>query len=119
MVSRSIASAAWYWLFSTDRRVASAIDMVLTLDRRRTEHPAGLMVVTAHRRSRTLVSRLPEDSLHERCLRVRIRLSIKSVRRGESPLQCGVFPGDARVGSKVIAKRQPLDPERAPDRDQV
>src|SRR5262245_28190300 len=30
-VSRSIASAAWYWLLSTDRRVASAIDMVLTL----------------------------------------------------------------------------------------
>jgi len=61
MVSRSIVSAAWYWLFSTDRRVASALDMMLNLDRRRrvchhrmlsllgTEHPAGLLVVTAHR----------------------------------------------------------------------
>ena len=48
MVSRSIVSAAWYWLFSTDRRVASAIDMALTLDRRRTEHPADLLVVTPH-----------------------------------------------------------------------
>jgi hypothetical protein len=60
-----------------------------------------------------------EYALHERRFGGRISLSVKSVRFGKSALQCGVFQGQIGVRSQVIAKRQLLDPERAPKRDQM
>ena len=41
------------------------------------------------------------------------------VRVGKSALQCSIFQSHIGVSSQVIAKRQLLDPERAPKRDQM
>jgi hypothetical protein len=61
----------------------------------------------------------PDYALNKRRFRGRIRLSVKSVHLGKPALQSGIFQSHVGVGSKVIAKRQLLDPERASKRNQM
>src|SRR5688572_10010939 len=67
----------------------------------------------------TLLQRELGDSIDERGLRLRVRLAVETVLRGQTPFQPLVFARDARISTQVVPEGDRPEPLRRADGNEM